>query len=166
MKVLEKQKGLVRVLKLWAQNINSRHLCTADAHSPATGTDSDFHANEKSAGPLPKGDGIADAFSCLKRHLRDRTAREGTLKADAPFLYIQWSNGAHGSHPQTVERRNQISWSRFGRLGTHSLGIGGGTDHFVGGTPPLELQIAGRWDSDIGRRFSNQTTHTASHQAR
>ena len=48
-------------------------------------------ANEKVPVPLPKGDGIADAFSCLKRYLRDRTAREGTLKADAPLFAL---NGA------------------------------------------------------------------------
>jgi hypothetical protein len=46
-------------------------------------------------------------------------------------------------------------------FGTHSLRIGGGTDHFVGGTPPLELQIAGRWDSDIWQAIL-KSTHTYS----
>ena len=118
-------------------------------------------ANEKVPVPLPKGDGIADAFSCLKRYLRDRTAREGTLKADAPLFALNGATVRTGHILKLLKDAIRVLGLDPAEFGTHSLRIGGGTDHFVGGTPPLELQIAGRWDSDIWQAIL-KPTHTHS----
>jgi hypothetical protein len=41
-------------------------------------------------------------------------------------------------------------------FGGHSGRIGGATDHFAAGTPAVEIQILGRWDSDIWQIYARQ----------
>ena len=99
--------------------------------------------------PLQKGDGLCDAYSSLKRYLAGRRRREGELDDDGPLFVLKGETVCTGhlrAYIQTVARALGLDPKLFG---AHSLRIGGGTDHFVAGTPAIILQIAGRWDSDI-----------------
>ena len=99
--------------------------------------------------PLQKGDGVADAYSALKRYLADRVRREGKLDDAWPLFSLQGKTVTTGHVRAYIHQMASALKIDVKTLGTHSLRIGGATDHFVGGTPPLVLQVAGRWDSDI-----------------
>ena len=103
-------------------------------------------ATAKLPSMLPKGDGVADSYSALRRYLKLRIAANGgvALDPDAPLF-----PGITTSHLRGIVRCAARAAGVTGRVGGHSLRIGGGTDHFAADTPAMALQVAGRWDSDI-----------------
>ena len=102
-------------------------------------------ATEKLPVPLPRGDGIADAYSAVQRYLSVRRARCGFVDDIEP-LFPRVTTGSLRALVKAVCAWLGLDPSKFG---CHSLRIGGGTDHFAAETPALALQISGRWDSDI-----------------
>ena len=101
----------------------------------------------------PSGDGIVDFHSACARMLTDRRSRApgGLLDSSAPLFL----NPLTGRAFTTTELR--ALYRGVARaigldprdLGAHSGRIGGATDLFASNVPPVAIQIAGRWDSDI-----------------
>ena len=101
----------------------------------------------------PSGDGVVDFYSACARMLDDRRLRSpgGVLDPLAP-LFLKPSTGR--AFFTTKLRALYRGVARAigldpSDLGAHSGRIGGATDLFASGTPPVAIQIAGRWDSDI-----------------
>ena len=101
----------------------------------------------------PSGDRVVDFYSACARMLDDRRTRApgGVLDQSAPLFL----NPTTGRAFSTTELR--ALYRGVARaigldprdLGAHSGRIGGATDLFASGVPPVAIQIAGRWDSDI-----------------
>jgi hypothetical protein len=101
----------------------------------------------------PAGDGVADFFTACAAMLDERRARapHGVLDPDTPLFL----NPSTGRAFTTTELRAlfrgvaKVIGLPPTDFGAHSGHIGGATDLFASGAPPVAIQIAGRWDSDI-----------------
>ena len=108
----------------------------------------------------PAGDGVTDFFSACAAMLDERRARapHGSLDPSAPLFL----NPATGRAFTTTELRALFRGVARAiglppaDIGAHSGRIGGATDLFASGAPPVAIQIAGRWDSDIWAIYARQ----------
>ena len=106
---------------------------------------------------LPKGDGITDAYSALKRMLGD--TRIGAAGSTAPlFTHADGLAWTIGEARAMFKRCGKVIGIKESELGAQSGRIGGATDMFAQGATPAMLQMSGRWDSV--RRSSNPSPHT------
>ena len=95
---------------------------------------------------LPKGNGITDAYSALRKMLRERKRTFGDEPSDAPLF--RFENGQHYQvrHVRTLFKESgKIIGVDAAELGAQSARIGGATDLMVTDCSPAVLQISGRW---------------------
>ena len=101
----------------------------------------------------PSGDGVVDFYSACANRLSDRRSRApgGILDPDSPLFLNPSTRRALTTTELRALYRGvaRVIGLDPKDLGAHSGRIGGATDLFASGTPPVAIQIAGRWDSDI-----------------
>ena len=95
---------------------------------------------------FPKGDGITDAYTALKRMLAMRVEAFGDEDEDEPLFCFN-----DGKHFQVRHVRALFKASGdmidvdSSQLGAQSARIGGATDLMVTDCSPVMLQVSGRW---------------------
>ena len=112
---------------------------------------------------FPADSGPCSTYESMWRMRAAREALEGgPVHPEAPLLISAWGKGG-----VAIPVTTQYVRSTFKRaakaigidprlVGAHSGRIGGATDHFAMGTPPIEIQVLGRWDSDIWQIYARQ----------
>ena len=101
----------------------------------------------------------------VSRMLEERKA-EGTWGLSEPLFWVAGARSS-GRAPATTQYVRGL-FKRAAKAigldpadyGGHSGRIGGATDHFAAGTPAIEIQIIGRWDSDIWQIYARQCVGT------
>ena len=121
--------------------------------------------NSKVPTLYPHSTDPTSAYAAVSRMLEERKA-EGTWGLSAPLFWVAGARSS-GRAPATTQYVRGL-FKRAAKAigldpadyGGHSGRIGGATDHFAAGTPAIEIQIIGRWDSDIWQIYARQCVGT------
>jgi hypothetical protein len=111
---------------------------------------------------FPADSGPCSTYVSMQRMRSARLELEGGhVHEEAPLLVSKWVGGVATAvttqHVRSMFKRAARAIGIDPRLvGAHSGRIGGATDHFAQGTPPIEIQVLGRWDSDIWQIYARQ----------
>ena len=111
---------------------------------------------------FPADTGPCSTYMSMQRMRSARLELEGGhVNEDAPLLVSHWVRGVATAvttqHARSTFKRAARAIGMDPRLvGAHSGRIGGATDHFAQGTPPIEIQVLGRWDSDVWQIYARQ----------
>lgn len=172
------RQGLARgadMLPQRAADFDPKHDCTiGDLSFPATPEEQlqlMLEPAKKAPGQagkvpvlIPKSDSPSSAYALVRAMLADRRAHARAhgreLGADEP-LFADTS----GPCPIALTVADLRSTTKAAAIalglnpdhfGAHSSRIGGATDHFAANTPPIIIQVCGRWDSDIWAIYARQ----------
>ena len=109
---------------------------------------------------LARGAGVVDAFSACARMIHARAEAKGGIEAilDEPlFLNPATRTAFTAIELRSLVRSAAAALGLDTRLfGAHSPRIGGATDLYASGCPPISIQIQGRWDSDLWSIYARQ----------
>ena len=97
---------------------------------------------------FPKGDGVTDGFSALKRYMTYRKGTTMPAEKQTPLFLFEDGEAINRNWIYNLVRSAAatIGLDPNG-FGSHSCRIGGATDLLATGAQPTDIQVQGRWSS-------------------